>query len=403
MGVLKSYEDESGYYLVDHVPSQGFATLQTTGVAERLFDWIELSPGDRLPQALVRAMLDVDLLWTGASSEPPEAIDSYSLENLDTYSVRVGLSKKQYRRLVAFCERYDGDREEALQELNRELSGAGVSLSESDYPDPESLRERQNKSNSSGGIPSGFQSLHRRIFLADKHLPDLVQESLRRWGADIESVMEHTYGPVYAQAFTSYPGTVEAFHSSKDQITIEFQAPHPAGLFEEAYAPGPTAKMDFHRDRLPDLHYREANSEADKQKMYASAWQAFQIQLQGSFPWEDSERQISVGKRSEESSIKDVTSAVRQNNESDGTSDILHTVMVQDYEIVDWETTFDEPDQYKYDTKGRTRPNDLSSAQKLAVREQQIGAYRSIACLEKFLPGFAKTPATGVLNVPDPF
>lgn len=402
MGTLKSYENKSGYYIVDYVPSQGFATLQTTGVAERLFDWVGLSLGDRIPQALVRAMLDVDLLWTGSSSEPPKTTDSYSLENLDTHAVRTGLSREQYRRLVGFCERYDGGRREALQELKHELSVTGVSLSKSDYPDPESLRERQNQSDSSGEIPSGFQDLH-KIFIADKHLPDLVQESLRRWGADIGSVIEHPYGPVYAQAFTSYLGVVESFHSSENQITVEFQAPHPAGLFEEAYAPGPTAKMIFHKAKLPDLHYREVNSEADERKMYDFAWKAFQIQLQGSFPWEDSERQFPGGRRSEDPSIKDVTTAVRQSNESDSTSDILHTVTVQDYEIVDWETTFNESNQYKYDTKGRTRPNDLSSAQKLAVREQQLGAYRSIACLEEFLPGFAKIPATGVLNVPNPF
>jgi hypothetical protein len=404
MGALKSYEKsspKSGYYIVDHVPGKGFATLQTTGVAERLIDWVEFNSEDRLPQVLVQAMLDVDLLWTGTSSEPPESADEYSLEALDTHAVRTGLSTKQYQRLIAFCERYDGGRREALKELERELSVSGLSLSEDDYPDPESLSEQQNKSETQADYPSQFQGLHKRIFVADQHLPDLVQESIRRWGADVEGILNHPFGPVYAQAFTDYPGNVESVHSSEDQIEVRFQAPHPACLFKEAYAPGPTTDMTFQTADLPDLHYRDVDTETDRHQLFKSAWQAFRIQLQGSSPWENKGKPVVVNADSGESP-EGLTTAVRRTDRSSTTSDILHQAAVRDYEITDWETAFDEPDQYKYDTDGRTNPSDLSPSQKLAVREQQLGAYRSITCLEKFLPGFSKPVESGELKVPDP-
>lgn len=404
MGTLKSYETsspKSGYYIVDHVPGKGFATLQTTAVAERLIDWVELNPGDRLPQVLVQAMLDVDLLWTGTSSEPPESADDYSLEALDTHAVRTGLSTKQYQRLIAFCERYDGGRREALQELERELSVSGLSPSEADYPDPESLSKKQNKSETPGSLPSQFQGLHKRIFVADQHLPDLVQESIQRWGADVEGILDHPFGPAYAQAFTDYPGTVESVHSSEDQVKVRFQAPHPACLFKDAYAPGPTTDMTFQTADLPDLHYSDVDTKTDRHRLFKSAWQAFQIQLQGSSPWENKGKPVAVNADSN-NSPEDVTTAVRRTGGASTTSDILHRATITDYEIRDWETTFDEPDQYKYDTDGRTNPSDLSPSQKLAVREQQLGAYRSITCLKKFLPGFSKAVHSGDLQVPDP-
>lgn len=83
MDALKSYEkssSKSGYYIVDYVPDKGFTTLQTTAVAERLIDWVKFNSEDRLPQVLVQAMLDVDLLWTGTASESPESADEYSLD-----------------------------------------------------------------------------------------------------------------------------------------------------------------------------------------------------------------------------------------------------------------------------------------------------------------------------------
>jgi hypothetical protein len=405
MGSLKSYEDSSpnsGYYIVDHIPNEGFSTLQTTGVADRLFDWVGLNPGDHVPQALVRAMLDVDLLWTGSSLEPPEEADGYLLETLDTHAVRAGLSAKQYRKLVAFCERYDGGRREALLELERELKFKGLSLSENDYPDLESLRQQKNASKTSDEIPSKFENLHKRIFVAEQHLSDVVQESIRRWDADIEGVLDNPYGPIYAQAFTDYPGSVESLQSSEEQVTVRFQAPHPACLFEEVYAPGPTTEIIFQAPDLPDLHYRDADTETDRLKLSKSAWKKFRIRLQGSYPWEHRGRPTSVDTDSEEPLMEDVTTSVRRTTESSSTSDILHKAVIQDYAIVDWETAFDEPDHYKYDTAGRTHPNDLSAIQELAVREQQLGAYRSIACLEKFLPGFSKRPDSGSLNVHDP-
>jgi len=404
MGALKSYEkssSKSGYYIVDHVPGKGFTTLQTTAVAERLIDWVKFNSEDRLPQVLVQAMLDVDLLWTGASSEPPESADEYSLNALDTHAVRTGLSTKQYQRLIGFCERYDGERREALQELERELNVNGLSLSEDDYPDPESLREQQNKSETSADLPSPFHGIHKRIFVADQHLPDLVQKSIRRWEADVEDILDHPYGPIYAQAFTDYPGSVESVHSSEDQIEVRFQAPHPACLFKEVYAPGPTTEITFQKTELPDLHYRDVDTNADKHQLFKSAWQAFRIHLQGSYPWENKGKSVAVNADSNNSQ-ENVTTDVRRTDGSSTTSEILHQATIQDYEITEWETTFDQPDQHKYDTAGRTTPNDLTSTQKLAVREQQLGAYRSIVCLEKFLPGFSKVPDSGVLTIPDP-
>jgi hypothetical protein len=174
-------------------------------------------------------------------------------------------------------------------------------------------------------------------------------------------------------------------------------------LFEEAYAPGPSAEINFRKTELPDLDYREAATESDKQKMFQAAWQTFQIRLQGSYPWEDSGNEIPVGEDSEQPSVKDVTTSVRKVDEYESTSGILHKAVVRDYEITNWETDFDEPGEHKYDTEGRTRPSDLSSIKRLAVREQQLGAYRSIACLEKFLPGFTTAPNPGALNVSNPF
>jgi len=404
MGALKSYENsssKSGYYIVDHIPDKGFTTLQTTPVAKRLLDWVKFNSGDRLPQVLVQAMLDVDLLWTGAASEPPEFADEYSLDALDTHAVRTGLSTNQYQRLIGFCERYDGGRREALQELERELRVSGLSLSADDYPDLESLNEQQNASERSTDLPSQFQGLHRRIFVADQHLPDLVQKSIRRWEADVEDILDHPFGPVYAQAFTDYPGSVESVHSSEDQIEVQFHAPHPACLFKDAYAPGPTTEITFQKTKLPDLHYRDADTSADKHQLFKSAWQAFRIQLQGSYPWENKGKPVAVNADSN-GSPEDVTTAVRRTDDSSTTSEILHQAAIQDYEITEWKTTFDQPDQYKYDTDERTTLNDLTATQKLAVREQQLGAYRSITCLEKFLPGFSTVPDSGVLTIPDP-
>ena len=404
MGTLKSYESsspKSGYYIVDHVPDKGFATLQTTGVAERLIYWVGFKSGERLPQVLVQAMLDLDLLWTGSSSEPPESVTDYSLDAIDTHAVRARLSAKQYQRLVAFCERYDGGRREALQELERELAVAGLSLSADDYPDPESLREQQTNPGPSDGLPSQLQGLHKRIFVADQHLPDLVQESIRRWDGDIEGVLDHAYGPVYAQAFTDYPGHVESVDSAEDQLVVQFQAPHPACLFKDAYAPGPTSEIVFQKANLPDLHYREVDAKSDKHQLFKAAWQAFQIQVRGSYPWDTKGDPVAVEADPSESS-DDMTTSVTRTNDASTTTEILHQAVVQDYEIIDWETTFDEPDQHKYDTAGRTDPNDLSSTQKVAIREQQLAAYRSITCLEQFIHGFSKAVHTGDLDVPDP-
>lgn len=405
MGVLKSYTNSSpkkGYYINDWVPGKGFVTLQTTGVAERLFDWIEFEPGDRLPQALVRAMLEVKLLWTGSSSASPDLdTDTYSLENLDSHAVRMGLSAGQYRRLVAFCRRYDGGRKAALRELERELAIEGISLSEDDYPDAQSLSERRETS-TEGTAPAGYSGLHKRFFIADKHLPDVIQETIQRWGADIKNVLDNPYGPMYARAFVAYPGSVSSFECGKERTSVRIRAPHPGCLFEDAFVPGPAAELTFITSQLPARDYRNVDTKEDRQELSECGWRTFQIAMKGTYPWKETDTQLVGDTTANKSAIGDMTASVRRTKPADGTTDILHKATIQDAEVIDWETTLDVTGDYKYDTAGRTTFDELSLLEKLSIREQQLGAYRSISCLEKFVPGFSEVPDPGVLDVPDP-
>lgn len=401
MGTLKSYEEsspKSGYYVIDHIPNRGFATLQTTGVANRLFDWVEFNSGDQLPPTLVRAMLDLNLLWTeqgGISGEPGEVTET-SLESLDTHAIRTGLSQGQYRRLVAFCERYDGGRREALQELDQKLNFDDLTLSDRDYPDPQSLGQQQRSTRQRGPV-SRFQKLHKRIFVADQQLSNLVQESLRRWGADPVDVLDNPFGPIYAQAFTHYPGSVESLECSAQEVTVTFQAPHPACLFEEAYAPGPTVEMAFDRAQLLDLHYREAKTEPEMRKMFDAAWQAFRISVYGAYPWNQSDDHVVLGEESTHPNTEDVTSSVRYSEEPD----LFHQFTIRNGKITDWEVTLGKTNGHKYDVNSTTESESLTQLQELAIREQQLGAYRSVACLKKFLPRFPEVPDLESLGIPD--
>lgn len=145
-----SESDFSGYYIYGVLHQKGHTTIQVSPTAKRLFDYIEIQPGETVPNNFLRGLLDAGLLYTGRrriSDEDP-AIE------FDTEGTKSELSETQFNRLLEFIQSYDGPSRNTIRQLAQSLE-----LGDTDIPEPptEELNEESD-------LPDELTAIADRIF-----------------------------------------------------------------------------------------------------------------------------------------------------------------------------------------------------------------------------------------------
>jgi hypothetical protein len=114
MPVLHQYVGETrgaNHYFRDAIPQQGFTTIQITTAAEELLLHAGYEAGDRVPQRLVRGLLDVGLCFTWKSQRPSGTPETAANEQLNDVPEETRLLLRGY------VESYDGIHHEAVAQL----------------------------------------------------------------------------------------------------------------------------------------------------------------------------------------------------------------------------------------------------------------------------------------------
>ena len=129
MAKLHEYTSESdftGYYIYGVLHRDGHTTIQVSPTAKQLFDYIEVQPGETVPNNLLRGLLDTGLLYTGRRRISDEDV---AIE-FDTEGTKSELSEAQFNRLLEFIQSYDGPRRNTIRHLAQSLE-----LGDADIPE----------------------------------------------------------------------------------------------------------------------------------------------------------------------------------------------------------------------------------------------------------------------------
>lgn len=116
----------SGYYIYGVLNQEGHTTIQVSTTAEQLFDYINIQPGDSVPNKLLRALLDAGLLYTGRRriSQQDATVE------FDTDGTKTELSEAQFQRLLQFIQSYDGPSRNTVKQLARSLDISDAEIPE---------------------------------------------------------------------------------------------------------------------------------------------------------------------------------------------------------------------------------------------------------------------------------
>lgn len=119
MANIYKYSDsneKNGFYLKSASDTSGYSTIQTTEVAEKLFNWMGKEHGDELPNSFTRKMFNLGLLTTiGEGEEQPTSDELKSV--FDNPKKAATLTTSDFDQLKEFIENYSGEEEEELKEL----------------------------------------------------------------------------------------------------------------------------------------------------------------------------------------------------------------------------------------------------------------------------------------------
>lgn len=138
MPTLNKYarsNEKTGYFVRANVGGSHPVTLQTTGVAERIFEDNGYSNGSTAPTKLVWSMYDVDLLYTESSIS--SATPSHSFSSLSDVVTGSSLTEETRQDLIQYFGNYSGSHQrevsKVLSDLRRTTStGTMVSFDSSE-------------------------------------------------------------------------------------------------------------------------------------------------------------------------------------------------------------------------------------------------------------------------------
>ena len=157
--------DYSGYYIYGILSDEGHTTIQVTKTAKRLFDYIDLRPGETIPQNLLRALLDANLLYTGRG----RIRHQNEKVRFDTDKTKAELSDEQFQRLLQFLQSYQGPDNDALKQLAK-----GLEIPNDEIPTPQ-----DGTLDESSGPPDGLKAI------ADEYFPTREERMRERFGSKL--------------------------------------------------------------------------------------------------------------------------------------------------------------------------------------------------------------------------
>lgn len=136
-----STSKSSGYYIYGVLNQEGHTTIQVNTIAKKLFDHINIQPGETIPDKLLRALLDAGLLYNGRRriSQPDVTVE------FDTEGTRSELSEVQFQRLLQFIQSYNGPSRNTMKQLARSLE-----LDDTEIPEPKQTEFTDDPSQANG-------------------------------------------------------------------------------------------------------------------------------------------------------------------------------------------------------------------------------------------------------------
>ena len=140
MPSLKRYSDssdKSGYYIRANVGGKHPVTLQTTTLAEQIFDENGYSHGNSVPTKLVWSMYDVDLLYTQSSIS--SSTPSYAPDSFSDAVTKSELTSETRENLIRYFTNHSSIQEPRLNEILDELRTGGSDRQVPDYASPVEL------------------------------------------------------------------------------------------------------------------------------------------------------------------------------------------------------------------------------------------------------------------------
>jgi hypothetical protein len=160
--------DSSGYYIYGRLNEEGHTTIQVTKTAEQLFDYIGIGPGETIPQKLLRALLDANLLFTGRG----RIRHQNQKVRFDTDETKAELSDEQFQRLLQFLQSYDGPDNDALTQLAKEL----------EIPSDEIPTPKDGILDESSGPPDDLKAI------ADEYFPPREERMREKFGPKLREI-----------------------------------------------------------------------------------------------------------------------------------------------------------------------------------------------------------------------
>lgn len=139
MPTLNKYaqsNEKTGYFVRANVGGSHPVTLQTTGVAERIFEDNGYSNGSSVPTKLVWSMYDVDLLYTESSIS--SATPSHSFGSLSDAVTGSTLTEETRQDLIQYFGTYSGPHQgevsKILSDLRRTTSTGNIASFDASEP-----------------------------------------------------------------------------------------------------------------------------------------------------------------------------------------------------------------------------------------------------------------------------
>ena len=180
--------DKSGYYLYGRSPESN-TTFQVGRAATQLFDWMDLSVGQRIPDDLLWKLFDANLLWTGGRDTATD--DAALVEYLQQSAGQFELTDAQASRLRQFIQEYDGLDVSKVRKLEPLVSGVSYErtdesvtrwvdrnplsgIVEQYFPRTEIPDSTRRILNEHGVDPSQVESLKQFPAPVVKSIPDIV-------------------------------------------------------------------------------------------------------------------------------------------------------------------------------------------------------------------------------------
>lgn len=190
--------DSSGYYIYGILNDEGHTTIQVTKTAKRLFDYIDLCPGETIPQKLLRALLDANLLYTGRG----RIRHQNQKVRFDTDETKAELSDEQFQKLLQFLQSYQGPDNDALKQLAK---GLEIPSDEIPTPQDEIIDE-------SSGPPDELKAIAEDYFPPrEERLREKFGPKLREipGNATVDAISQLSDGWTLIEELSSFDGQIQ--------------------------------------------------------------------------------------------------------------------------------------------------------------------------------------------------